>query len=244
MALGRTSSPALVGSWNQDSVVANRDAESLVVGLLLPPGPKSVNEAEAREQALFGILGTICATRHDWAHRVDMDNGSLLHYVASAGLSYCARLLVEAGFDKGQIRKLHFNGQVPSYYNSIPGRMVGQGTPLQIAAQREATHLSSTRSRLTQQGQPARQDIATYSLANDVSRQRLRRTKVQDHAEDTGIVYVQYPERPPRGVTFHSWTESTMATLRSCPWTTKVVGRGVIPLKHSDILSTFGDGSI
>jgi len=34
--------------------------------------------------------------------------------------------------------------------------MVGEGTPLQIAAQREATHLSSTRSRLTQQGRPAR----------------------------------------------------------------------------------------
>lgn len=105
----------------------------------------------------------------------------------------CARLLVEAGFDKRQIRKLHFNGQVPSYYNFIPGRMVGQGTPLQIAAQREATHLSSIRSRLTQQGRPARQDIATDFLANDLNRQRLRCTKVQDHAEDTCIVIVQYP---------------------------------------------------
>lgn len=226
------------------NIVAGLVHQNGYVGLLLPPAPKSVNEAEAREQALFGILGTVCATSHDWAHRVDMDNGSLLHYVASAGLTDCARLLVEAGFDKGQIRKLHFNGQVPSYYNSIPGRMDGQGTPLQIAAQREATHLSSTRSRLTQQGQPARQDIATYSLANDVSRQRLRCTKVQDDAEDTGIVNVQYPKRPPHGVTFHSWTKSTMATLRSCPWTTNVVGQGVIPLKHSDILSTFGDSSI
>ena len=125
-------------------------------GLLLPPGPKSVDEAEAREQALFGILQTVCTTRHDWAHQADMDNGSLLHYVAFAGLTDCARLLVEAGFDKRQIRKLHFNGKVPSYYNFIPGRMVGEGTPLQIAAQREATHLSSTRSRLTQQGRPAR----------------------------------------------------------------------------------------
>lgn len=175
------------------NIVAGLIHQNGYLGLLLPPGSKSVDEAEAREQVLYGILRTVCTTRHDWAHQADMDNGSLLHYVASAGLTDCARLLVKAGFDRRQIRKLHFNGQAPSYYNSTPGRMVGEGTPLQIATQREATHLSSIRSRLTQQGRPARQEIVTYLLANDLSRQRLRCTKVQDHAEDTCIVIVQYP---------------------------------------------------
>ena len=185
------------------NLVAGLVHQNDYVSLLLPPSRKSVDEAEAREQALFGILRTVCATRHSWAHQVDMDNGSLLHYVASAGLTDCARFLVEAGFDKTQIRKLHFNGQVPDYYNSIPGRLVGQGTPLEIAAQ-QATHLSFTRSQLTQRGRPARQDIATYLVANDLNRQRLRCTKVQDHAEDTGIVNVQYPKRPAHGVMFDS----------------------------------------
>lgn len=122
------------------NVVANLIHQNGYLHLILSPGAKSTKEAEEREQAVLKILKTVTATEHKWAHQADMDNGSLLHYAASAGLTDCARLLVEAGFDKEQIRKRHFSGPVPADYHWIPARMMREGTPLQIASQREATH--------------------------------------------------------------------------------------------------------
>jgi ankyrin repeat protein len=109
---------------------------------LASPDAKSRDEAEKREQDIVEMLRRVCSGENAWAHHVDMDNGSLLHYAAPAGLVDCVKVLVQAGFDRTQRRKLHFGGPIPSYYNSIPACMRRQGTPLEVTCQVEA-HLAS-----------------------------------------------------------------------------------------------------
>jgi ankyrin repeat protein len=120
---------------------------------LTSPNAKSREEAERRERDVVGVLTRICSGERAWAHSVDMDNGSLLHYAASAGLTDCVRLLVQAGFDQRQQRKLHYDGLIPSYYNFISAFMCQEGTPLEVACRAEA-HLASIEfDRLSHQGQ-------------------------------------------------------------------------------------------
>ena len=111
-----------------------------------------------------------------------MDNGSLLHYAACAGLVDCVGVLVQAGFDLRQKRKLHFAGRILDYYNSISGGMRRQGTPLEVTRQAEASLATRGMYRISEQGQAVDSHLHLYSDGlTVVCRQRLHSTQVLGH---------------------------------------------------------------
>jgi ankyrin repeat protein len=137
------------------NIVASLIYHSGYLRQLASPDAKSRDEAERKEQAIVQILGRVCSDEHAWAHQVDMDNGSLLHYAASAGLTDCVKTLVRAGFDRKQQRKLHFKGPLPSYYDSLPGLVMGRqlGTPSDITCQAVTDLATRGMHRISEQGQ-------------------------------------------------------------------------------------------
>jgi ankyrin repeat protein len=169
------------------NIVASLVYHSGYLRQLAAPDAKSRDEAERRERDIVAILMTICSSEHTWAHRVDMDNGSLLHYAASAGLVDCVKVLVQAGFDRTQQRKLHFSGRIPPYYNSTPACMRQQGTPFEVTCQAEAHLATQGMNRISQQGRSV--DLRLCPDIDELTigcRPGLHSTKVLGHQEFTG----------------------------------------------------------
>ena len=168
------------------NIAASLINHSAYLQQLASPDAKSRIEAEKREQDIVEILREVCSGKHAWAHHVDMDNGSLLHYAACAGLVDCVGVLVQAGFDLRQKRKLHFAGRIPDYYNSISGGMRRQGTPLEVTRQAEASLATRGMYRISEQGQAVDSHLHLYSDGlTVVCRQRLHSTQVLGHRSFT-----------------------------------------------------------
>ncbi|KAF2633096.1 kinase-like protein [Macroventuria anomochaeta] len=88
-------------------------------------------------QDVVEILRQLDVKESLWVHKVDKDNGSLLHYAAYAGLIECVTMLLDAGLNINQVRKMHFTGSVPSSYSTHAGYMP-DGTALDIVELQES----------------------------------------------------------------------------------------------------------
>ncbi|ORY07687.1 hypothetical protein BCR34DRAFT_666300 [Clohesyomyces aquaticus] len=100
-------------------------------------GERTRGVTERPVQDVVEILTQLDVKESPWVHKVDKDNGSLLHYVAYAGLTECVAILLDAGLNINQVRKIHFTGSNPGSYSTQAGYMP-DGTALDIVELQES----------------------------------------------------------------------------------------------------------